>query len=159
MSLAQQAAEDIKTFANRIKPFMDVARALEELGSLDQQIDEANNRKRDAAAMYEKQSKELKELLDKVSFAEENLQKLELKSENIITDAEEHSAEIIEKAHLKAAEIMSQAQKLQGELDDSMAQRRADSFKLDNEIAEKQKTLHAIKAEIAAMKSKFQEKF
>jgi chromosome segregation ATPase len=157
LSLANQAANDIRNFVNKLQPLFSAAEALEKIGNIEQLEREATERKANAERELEKilpklklRQGELQDLLDRASESEGH-------AEQVVAEAENKVGAIIERANKKAASIVDEAKKNGAGIDQKINERRAVLSSVEKEIEEKSVRLESIKKEIAAAKSKISE--
>ncbi len=98
MSIANKAADDLKSFLNKLSPLFSVVKALEEIGSLSNAADEALFRKND---LYEKSDLALVEL--------KKHEKLLLEAKEAVKSVYAQSDLSLEKAKASAQKILDKA--------------------------------------------------
>jgi len=149
MSL-HKTVSDLKALAIRIRPILEIAQALEEIGSLEQAAIESENRKQAAQSQAlaaesacKVASEEILRLKEATLIAERNLAHVKI-------SAEERAALIIKEAEESAKEVMDSANRRKDDLANSISilADRSDALKVD---------IKKSHAELASIQSKIEE--
>jgi hypothetical protein len=150
MKYAQKAADDLKLFIKKFQPLLDVAKVLEDVGSLDNAVEEVKKAKADA-------DKVCAEAVEKKEKALANLEKAEQQVQASYNLAKEHE----QKAFVKAQQILEDAQaaakgveKVAFEKLQKVEEQRI-GFAYDS--AQLQKEIDAKKVELSELQAKIEE--
>jgi len=109
MSTATNAAEQLKSFVNKIKPLLEAAEYLESLGSLEQAHGELSARKKKAESDFLESKNRLDALAPQIQEAEGSLDALKLEGEEITKKASVKATDIVSEADLIANSIIREA--------------------------------------------------
>lgn len=154
MSDARKAAEDLKLFANRIRPLLDVADALERIGGLEQaeresesRADKAKTAAADAQKLLDKKNAELEEVKVEITKTQDNIIVMENK-------AQDKCDEILRIADEKAVNIIKSANEQKKNIENQIIEKRGQVAQLQEAIDAKKEELTKINNEIEAAKEK-----
>ena len=154
MSLSK-AADDIKSFAKRIKPILELAEVLEKLGSIDNAAFESKSRCEKALAEEKDALKLLNKKYEEVARAHSEIEAAKHKAGNLVSEAKAKSDEMLKYAEVKGEEIIAKANSFKSKV---MSEAQAEQTKVEElkkDIASKHNELELLKKELADFKSKF----
>lgn len=154
MSLAQKAADDIKNFVSRIRPLLDAADALEQIGNVEQLASEAVARKAKADSEYEELRKKIEaQKAERIAHGKEITEARNFAAE-LVSSAEKKCEEIEDASSRKVSGICNDALKAKKAVEDEISKLKVFKSALLKEIEEKKLRLSEIENELASAKSK-----
>lgn len=149
-----QAAEDIRRLAVRFKSILEVADALEVIGSIEQAEREALIRKDQAIVLEQDAIKSLQNVKLEIENEQLKLEAVKKDSQDSIRTANYSAATILEKAKLAANELIKSANSEFEKIRDQQQGLIADIAVLNNKKAAAQASLDELNENIARVKSK-----
>lgn len=174
MSNFTQAADDIRTMANRYRNIIQLADALEDLGSIEQATKEAVATRNKAQADRDRVMQQGMEEAEKVA---QELAAAQAKAKQILADADEKASakadELVAAAHAEAERVTSAANQTaidtmarlgvqRSDMDNAIAVLTDHKNALNNDVNELKQSVgelqgvkFALDAEIATLKAKF----
>lgn len=153
MSFAK-SADDIKNFANRLKPIMELGAFLEKIGSLENAAQEATVKHQKAVLDHAEAIAKLGDVTQKVLCSEELVVAHKSKAEALVKQAEQKGAAIVAAADRKAAEVLNLLQSKKASVDAEIQAAVKDLVSVHQEIEEKKSELEAVKKEAVEFKIK-----
>ena len=161
----QQAGKDIRQFASRFRAVFIIAELLEEIGSLDDAVKEAHNRKAAAEAAADLAKSKMGAEEEKLAEAQKKVRDAEARATQIVADAETRKTEILgeaatekaailEKAGVDAGNIKKDAEDRNKALTAANAELTQANKNLTNEVAERRKEHGVITSQIEDMRKK-----
>lgn len=154
MSHASKAAEDIKSFASRVRSFLEVADALEKIGSLEQAESEAlvkADRARQEGAAAEAEANKKKADLAKV---DEEIEYARKSAEEIVSNAKTRAMAMLDEAGVKANETVRMASDRKSSVESEILTAGEKLRGLLSTIAEKESVLKAVNSKIEEAREK-----
>lgn len=154
MSNASKAAEDLKSFAKKMLPIFEVAKALEDIGSLENAASEAKARKE---AAYKEADQALLSLGVKKDELDSMASKIEAAKEkafNIMKSANAQADLMIKEAKEKALQVDAMAQDDLKKVEQAVKVLKAEIRALEAEKVSAQGNLTAIRLQLAETKDK-----
>lgn len=148
-----QAAEDIRRLAVRFKSIMEVADALEVIGSIEQAGREALIRKDQAIALEQDAVKSLQNVKLQIENEKLKLEAIRKNADDTIRDATNSAATIFEKTKQKAEDIIKSANAEFNKIMDQKQVLIADIAVLDDKKKAAQVSLDELNENIAKVKS------
>lgn len=154
MSKAYKAFEDIKNFANKLKPLFEAADALEEIGNIELHTNELKAEKAKAEAELVDAKKLLAEKVESYEVVQKNVEKVLNHTKQLEIDVMKKSDDLKNKANLEAAAIISEANKVKFQIEDDVKVKKMELSALHNSIEEGKSLVAAIKREINETKQR-----
>lgn len=154
MSNAQEAAENIKSLANKFKSLFQAAEELEKIGSLEQAARDAEIRKDAAYKEADQAQAELKFLKNVINERELAVHDLEKSMDQMEVNANAKASQICSDGQAKADEILNVANQRKSMIEGEIKSARQELDRVKNEISMKNEELIHFNKEIAAMKAK-----
>lgn len=148
-----QAAEDIRRLAVRFKSIMEVADALEVIGSIEQAEREALIRKDQAIALEQDAVKSLQNVKLEIENEKLKLEAIRKNADDVLRDANYSAATIFEKTKQKAEDIIKSANAEFNKIKNQQQVLIADIAVLDDKKKAAQVSLDELNENIAKVKS------
>jgi chromosome segregation ATPase len=149
MSSASKAAEDLKTFANRLKPMMDCAAALEEIGNLENAASEAKIRKDSLYKEADEASKALDQKKLEIKKAEEAIDSAHKEAKNIESSTKIKIDAALKAAAEKAFNLVKEAEDKVASIKSELAQSYDELNQVKYQTQETKAHLEKIKKELS----------
>lgn len=154
MSNANKAADDLKSFAKKMLPIFEVAKCLEEIGSLDNAASEAKARKdaayKEADQALASMEKQKAKLLD----AEQLVAAAYKQADEIVVSAKAIAAKLAADAKVKADEVLGEVEAQLENLKSEAKVLKSEIRALEAEKSAAQGNLAAIRLQLSETKDK-----
>lgn len=148
MSNLKVAAENIKSFAGRLRGLLEAADIIGQVGDLDTAAFEAVNRKEKAEAEASLAEQVLERVRADIKSAEKESALVEHRAQESLTDAFEKSRAIITDANLKAEDIVRAAKNKGAGIREMIEKENVTLISLDEEVQKKRQELLTIQKKI-----------
>lgn len=148
----QKAADDIISFANKLKPLFSAAEELQKLGSLAQAERELQQRKEAAESECGAAEGKLKAIEGQVDAAQKRLVEKQKDLDGLVEAANKNAAKIEADARERAREILADAMEKKAEADGLLKDAHKKVQALDNELSLKGAELGKVRAQIDGVK-------
>lgn len=109
MSQVLKAADDIKSFASRIRGFLEVAETLERIGNLEQAQSEAQSKTNAVLKNVESIEALITEKKELISKLDSQLEEAKKMADGIISEAKKRAVEIFNEAGIKSNDVVRAA--------------------------------------------------
>lgn len=150
-----KVAEDVKILAKRFEGFFELAKALEEIGSIEQAGREAviaKDKNYEEVAKVklalEESKKDFSKALSEIEFAEN-------KAKDILNKAHEKATLIISEANEKSLKFEAEIEKTKKIIDENFIAAGKELVALESDVLVKKQELNALKKEVEEVKQKF----
>lgn len=157
MSIAKQAAGDIKSFISKFDPLFSAAKLLDEIGDLDAAAYEFKQRKSQAEKDFEKSHSVLLLRKQELLVVEEKISDAKEKAEDLVSVAQRKAEAIVKKAEEQVLSLTNSAKINIADLESQFSGKRKELSALESEVNDKKNRLAFITKELAATKSKLSE--
>lgn len=155
MSNLIKVAEDVKGLAKKFQGILNLAQALEEIGSLEQAARDAVIAKdknyeevEKSKAAVEESKKDLLKALSEIEFAEN-------KAKDIVNVAYEKATKIVSDAHEESLKAKAEIEKNKKIIDENFVAAGKELLALESDVLVKKQELNALKKEVEEVKQKF----
>lgn len=155
MSQIQQAADNIKSFVNKIKPLIQAAEFLEKVGSLEQAQRDAEIAKEKAYKEVAVLNSEIEKAKAALAVSQEAVEDSKLKCLKIEAAANEKGKEVLDEYKEKGEALLKNYLKQKDALYADVLNKNAELEVLKSNIVEAQKELAAVKNAVEDFKAKF----
>lgn len=155
MSNFSKSADDIKSIAAKFKGFLELADALDKIGSVEQAARDAETKKNFCYEQAAVASEELEKAKKKLESAEAGIFAANAKAKEIENNAFKKAEEIYSDALDKIQAIQDEASKKHKALDDKFLAAVNEHNSVVSEIVAKKEELEKLKSELQQIKSKF----
>lgn len=155
MSHYSKIADEVKVLAKRFQGILELSKALEEIGTVENAAKEALMLKDKARVELDKAKAELVSAQNALESKKEEVKAAELKVGDVLDLAHKKAQVIIEAAKEKAAEVEVAIEKRKSLFDEKFVAAGRELSGLDVELSSKKFELEALKKEVESVKSKF----
>ena len=156
MTDLDKAAHDIKLVAQRFKPLLEVAVALEEIGSLSDAVNAAQQRVEEARRLEAKAQEDLAKATHALSLQEQAVTDAASRSAGIMQDAKDKAVAIEQAAERAKSDVLAKAQESVAEAARRVAALEQEATGLTQAIDASRKELAAIKEQIKLARERIQ---
>ena len=150
-----QASEDVKNFANRLKPIIELGAFLEKIGSIENAGKEAEAFCAKAKAQAEEATVKLGDVQAELVLSEAKVKEAESKAEAVVNLASKNAEDIVARAKSKAQEIEQAVMSVKASVAKQISESQVELEAVKKEIQDKRAELELVKKEAAEFKSKF----
>lgn len=154
MSEILKAADDIVTYASRIRSFLEVADVLRRIGNLEQAENHANAKAEKARGDAEIAVRILAEKDALIAKANDEIEYAKKSADEIISNARNRAVSILDEASIKANESLRITLGKKDSVEHSLLELKSKYDSLIGAISDKEAVLHAINEKIKETKER-----
>lgn len=154
MNQAQKAAEDIKHFANKFKGLLEIADAIESIGSLEQASSEAKSMKESAQKELEPIQKLLNEKKAELASVQDSIKSAIANANGIEIAAQKKHDQILKEGREAVKVLNDDVNKRRADLGGDLIRHEANLNSIKGQVEEKKAELALILEHIADAKAK-----